>query len=228
MTNNVPAQPSDPRSGPNAQQTRRGVYNPITIEDMENHQQPAWFENLETPQVRLLIALLFTIIFSIAWYRPEFSTLAIIVVVACLLYRLEPWQRKLAATPLFLAAIRFYLFLPAYSADLAAHIDPFTRRQDYTPGGQFGVSWILAFLSVCLFFMPRKESVTLKIVVVESLAVVLSGLLPAASFLSIFAMFNYTLFFAVAFGLFFDLKPNARALFSSTMVNASVPSPTHS
>jgi len=225
MTNNVPTQPTDPRGGPNAQQTRRGVYNPITIEDMENHQQPVWFANLETPQARLLIALLFTIIFGIAWYRPELAILTIIVVVFCLLYRLEPWQRKLATAPLLLAAIRFYLVLPA---DFAAQIDPFTRRQSYTPGGQFGVSWILAFLSVCLFFMPRKESVTLKIVVVEAIVVILSSLLPGEGFLTVLAVCNYTLFFTVSVGLFLDLKPSARALFSSTAVNAGPPSPTHS
>jgi len=228
MNSNASNQPADPRCGPNAQQTRRGVYNPITVEDIENHQQPAWFENLETPQARLLIALLFTIIFGIAWYRPEFSMLTTIVVVVCLLYRLEPWQRKLARAPLLLAAIRFYLVFPVHSADLAAQIDPFTRRQSYTPGGQFGVSWILAFLSVCLFFMPRKESVTLKIVVVEALAVILSSLLPGEGFLTILAVCNYMLFFTVSVGLFLDLKPSARALFSTATVNAGAPSPTHS
>lgn len=66
--------------------------------------------------------------------------------------------------------------------------------------------WILAFLSACLFFMPRTESATVKIVVLESFLVVLSSLLPGEGFLMIFAIFNYTLFFAMAVGLFADLK----------------------
>jgi hypothetical protein len=173
------------------------------------------------------VALLFTVIFGIAWRRPEFSPLTIIVLVGCLLYRLEAWQRKLATAPLVLAAIRFYLLLSAFSAEVTGQLNPLTGRPSYTTGREFGISWIPAFLSVCLFFMPRKESVTLKIVVVEAVAVILSSLLPGEGFLAILATCNYTLFFVVAVGLLLDLKPGARALFSNTPVNAAAPSPTH-
>lgn len=204
MTNNAPGQPTDPRAG-SSSQTDRNVYNPIRIANPEDHQQPDWFANLETPHARMLVALLFALIFGIAWQRPEFSTLTIVVVVGCLLYRLEPWQRKLATVPLLLAGIRFYLLLPAYSAEVIG-LNPVRGRPSSIPGRELGIPWILVFLSVCLFFMPRKESATLKIVVVESIAVVLSSLLPGEGFLTILAIFNYTLFFAVAVGLFVDLK----------------------
>ena len=212
MTNNASGQPGDPRRGSGIQATPRGVYNPITIEDARDHQQPSWFANLETPHAKALVALLFAVIFGIAWRRPEFSLLTTVVLVGCLMYRLEPWQRKLAAAPLLLAAIRLFLFIPTYGVDLALQIDPFTRRQDYTPGGTFGVSWILAFLSACLFFMPRKESVTLKIVIVEAFAVILSSLLPGQGFLTILSIINTVLFFTVVVGLFLDLQPGNRAL----------------
>jgi hypothetical protein len=204
MTNNAPGQPTDPRAG-SSSQPGRSAYNPIRIENPGNHQQPDWFESLETPHAQMLVALLFALIFGIAWRRPEFSPLTIVVVVGCLLYRLEPWQRKLATVPLLLAGIRFYLLLPAYSAEVIGP-NPIRGNPSSIPGGELGIPWILAFLSVCLFFMPRKESATLKIVVVESIAVVLSSLLPGEGFLTILAIFNYTLFFAVTIGLFVDLK----------------------
>lgn len=204
MTNNAPGHPNDPRAGVSGQ-SRRGVYNPIRIETPEDHQQPAWFENLETAYARMLVALLFALIFGIAWRRPEFSPLTVIVVVGCLLYRLEAWQRKLASVPLLLAAIRFYLLVPAFSAEVIGP-NPIRGNPYSLPGSESSIPWFLAFLSVCLFFMPRGESTTLKIVVLESFAVVLSGLLPGEGFLAILALFNYTLFFALAVGLFVDLK----------------------
>jgi len=204
MTNNASDQPTDPRPSASPQ-TRRGVYNPIRIENPEDHQQPDWFENLETPTARLFVALLFTLIFGISWRRPEFSSLTIIVMVGCLLYRLDTWQRRLATAPLLLAAIRFCLLLPAYSVEMAGP-NPIRGNPNYPPAGDSSVPWILAFLSACLFFMPRTESATTKIVVLESFLVVLSSLLPGEGFLIIFAIFNYTLFFAMAVGLFADLK----------------------
>lgn len=204
MTNNASGQPTDPRTSGSGQ-AGRGVYNPIRIENPENHKQPDWFENLETPNARALVALLFALIFGIACRRPEFSPLTIIVVVGCLLYRLEASQRKLATVPLLLAAIRFYLLLPAYAAEVIG-LNPFHGGPNYTPGWELSLPWIPAFLSVCLFFMPRGEYTTLKIIVVESFVVVFSSLLPGEGFLAILAIFNYTLFFAVTVGLFIDLK----------------------
>jgi ABC-type tungstate transport system substrate-binding protein len=79
-----------------------------------------------------------------------------------------------------------------------------------------------------LFFMPHKESVTLKIVVAEAFALILSSFLPGQGFLTILSIINTMLFFTVIVGLFLDLKPGARALFSETRVQAGAPSPTHS
>ena len=221
MTNNAPNEPNGPRMNGTTQQTPRGVYNPITVGGNGKQEEPSWFEaGLESPIVRPLLMGLFAVIFGIAWLRPEFSPLTIIVLVGCLLYRLEPWQRKIATAPLLLAAIRFYLFLPSYSAEVAPHINPFTGKADSTPGGPYGVPWMLAFLSVCLFFLPRKHSTTLKIVVGESLAVILSSFLPVSGFLAILAMFNYTLFFAVGIGLLVDLKPGLQALLTDGSAHA--------
>ena len=220
MTNNITGQGSEKRGGQSSNQ--RGVYNPITLD--EGPEEGTFLGELESPLVRLFVALLFAVIFGIAWTRPEFGPLTVLVLAGCLLYRLESWQRKLAAAPLILAAIRLCLLLPAYVTDWTSGINPFAGTVSHTPGGDSGIPWMPAFLSVCLFFLPRTDSITLKIVVVEALAVILSSLLPGAGFVTIVAMLHYTLFFAVVVGLMLDLKPSWRAMFLSAraFVPASV------
>jgi hypothetical protein len=204
MTNNVPRQ--------------SGVYNPITLGPSapgDGNDENDWSGSFESPLVRLFVALLFTTIFTVAWKRPEFGPVTILVLAGCLLHRLEPWQRKLAAAPLILAAIRLCLLLPAYVADWSGGINIFNGLPSRVPGGDSGIPWLPAFLSVCLFYLPKKDSITLKIVAVEAMAVILSSLLPGEGFLSVLAIFHYTLFFAISVGLVLDLKPGVRALFAS-------------
>src|SRR6266849_122530 len=170
MTNNISGQTPGQRKKESS--SPRGVYNPITLE--EGKEEGTFLGELESPLVRLFVALLFAVIFGIAWTRPEFGPLTILVLAGCLLYRLESWQRKLAAAPLILAAIRLCLLLPAYVTDWTNGINPFNGMVSRTPGGDSGIPWIPAFLSVCLFFLPLTDSITLKIVMVEALAVILS------------------------------------------------------
>jgi hypothetical protein len=211
MTNDLTGQSPEKRGGQSSNQ--RGVYNAIMVD--EGKEEDKFLGELESPVVRLFVALLFAVIFGIAWTRPELGPLTILVLTGCLLYRLESWQRKLAAAPLILAAIRLCLLLPAYVMDWTSGINPFAGTVSHRPGGDSGIPWIPAFLSVCLFFLPRTDSITLKIVVVEALAVILSSLLPGAGFVTIVAMLYYTLFFAVVVGLMLDLKPSWRAMFAS-------------
>ena len=198
------------KPGPN----KPGVYNPITLG--EGNGRNDWADNLDSPLVRLFVALLFTTIFTVAWKRPEFGPVTMLVLAGCLLYRLEPWQRKLAAAPLILAAIRLCLLLPAYVTDWTGGINIFGTTPSRVPGGDSGIPWLPAFLSVCLFYLPKKDSITLKIVAFEAMAVILSSLLPGEGFLSVLGIFHYTLFFAIGVGLILDLKPGVRSLFTGT------------
>jgi len=195
-----------------------GVYNPVTFgpgTPGDGNGENDWSGNFESPLVRLFVALLFATIFTVAWERPEFGPVTLVVLAACLLHRLEPWQRKLAAAPLILATIRLSLLVPAYFADWNPRINPFNGAFSHMPG-DLGMFWLPTFLSVCLFYLPKKDSITLKIVVVEAMTVILSSLLPGEGFLSVLGIFHYTLFFAITIGLVLDLKPSVRALFAST------------
>src|SRR5215469_15253653 len=203
MTNHSNQPPKTP--------TPRGVYNPVTLPEQDEE-----FGPLDSRMMRLLAALLFTIIFVVTWKRPEFSPLTILVLAGCLLHRFDERQRRLATAPLVLAAIRLCLMLSAQlTGPGSSH--PFAGMPIALPvvrtTADWGITWIPAFLSVCLFYLPRKDSITLKIVGLEAIAVILSSLLPGDGFASVLAVFNATLFFAVTVGLLFDLKPGLRDLF---------------
>ncbi len=93
-----------------------------------------------------------------------------------------------------------------------------------------GITWIPAFLSACLFYLPRKNSITLKIVTFESIALILSGLLPGDGYTAVLTVFNATLFFAVTIGLLLDLKPGMKDLFRApqyqpTPIRVHIPPP---
>jgi hypothetical protein len=211
MTKNLSGQNPEKRTGQSA--SPRGVYNPITLDD--EREEGEFLGQLDSPLVRPVVALLFATIFGIAWTRPEFGPLTILVLAGCLLYRLESWQRKPAAAPLILAAIRLCLLMPAYVTHWTSPSNPLLGALSQKPGGDSGIPWIPAFLSVCLFYLPRSGSVTLKIVVVEAMVAILSSLLPADGFVAILAMLNYTLFFVVVVGLLLDLKPGLQTMFES-------------
>lgn len=208
MTNNFSNQPPSPTP---KSQSPRGFYNPIRLGDSDEE-----FGLLDSRLMRLLAALLFTIIFVVTWKRPEFAALTILVLAGCLLYRLDERQRKLATAPLILAAIRLCLMLSAPIAG-AGSFPLFSGSPVAIAlnggAGNWGVTWIPVFLSVCLFYLPGKDSITLKIVAFEAIAVILSSLLPGEGFASVLTIFNATLFFAVTIGLLFDLKPGLRELF---------------
>ena len=210
MTNNPSGQNPERRSGQSS--SPRGVYDPITLS--EEKEEGAFLGEIESPIVRAFVALLFAVIFGIAWYRPEFGPLTVLVLAGCLLYRLEAWQRKLAAAPLILAAIRLCLLMPAYVTHWSGS-SPLLGALSQKPGSDSGFPWIPAFLSVCLFYLPKTGSITLKIVVVEALAAILSSLLPGDGFVTIVGMLNSTLFFVVVVGLLLDLKPGLQTMFAS-------------
>ena len=220
MTNHSNQPPKTP--------TPRGVYNPVTLPEQDEE-----FGPLDSRMMRLLAALLFTIIFVVTWKRPEFSPLTILVLAGCLLHRLDERQRRLATAPLILAASRLCLML---SSELAGpgSFSWFKSAQVAMPltssVADWGITWIPTFLSVCLFYLPRKDSITLKIVAFEAIAVILSSLLPGDGYATVLAVFNATLFFAVTVGLLFDLKPGLRDLFRTPMyqqtpIRVQIPTP---
>jgi len=70
--------------------------------------------------------------------------------------------------------------------------------------------WMPLLLASCLFYMPKFPTYTEKILLVLSLILLLSGLLPGNGFGVIFVTTQYFLFLAIAIGLGIDLTQNGR------------------
>jgi hypothetical protein len=73
------------------------------------------------------------------------------------------------------------------------------------------------FFSACLVFIPRRDSVTFKIILAGSCLLLASGLLPGEGFVAIFYLLDGTLFLAIVVGVFIDLKS-----YVPTQVHSSV------
>ena len=64
--------------------------------------------------------------------------------------------------------------------------------------------WLPLFFAVSLFYMPRYETITGKILLIISLLLLVSGLLPGNGFEVIFVTIQYFLFIAIVIGLGID------------------------
>jgi hypothetical protein len=71
--------------------------------------------------------------------------------------------------------------------------------------------WLPLFFAVCLFYMPRFETCTGKILMVGSVLLLVSGLLPGGGFEVIFITTQYFLFIAIVVGLAVDFARKAPA-----------------
>jgi hypothetical protein len=196
-----PSVPNQPR-----RDVPRGAYNPITLDDL---QKPSEFSMealagpLDTNTARSFAAILFVVIFVFSHRVLEFSPLIVVVLLGGLLYRMNKRERLIAGAPVTFAAVRLAMLLTErYSPwDTSSYSAP----PGMLHGTDIGVPWMPLFLSVCLFYMPVRDSYTSKLVFWDSVVLLLSGLLPVDVFWVIFAFVLYTLFPCIATALVFDL-----------------------
>ena len=178
-------------------------YNPITFNDLQRPTQSSaedLFRGLTNPAPRWAVAPLFGFAFFYIERMPFFAPLTILILLSCLLSRMENDVRKIAAVPLTLSAIKLSFEM---SSQLA-----YNFWVPGTPGSSndVGFLWLPIFFSACLVFIPVRESVTFRIVLAGSCLLLASGLLPGQGFLCIFYLINYLLFIAIVAGIFVDLK----------------------
>lgn len=195
------------RSAPN--QARRDVprsaYNPITVDDLRKPSESgleALVGPLDTTVARSSAAVFFVLLFVFSGRVLEFAPAIILVLLAGLLYRMNKRERQIAGAPLTFAGARLAVLL-------AERFSPWDTSAYATPGlfhsTDIGVPWMPLFLSVCLFYMPVKDTYTSKLIFWDSVVLLLSGLLPVDSFWVVFAAVLYTLFAGMAIALAFDL-----------------------
>jgi hypothetical protein len=186
--------------------TRKG-YNPITADDVRNAYDSPFFAGLETSSARALGGILFFVIFVVSRNVLPVSAIVLVVLLACLLYRMDKRERQIAAIPLTFSAVRLgfqiseqlSLWRPRYGspADALAASRAF----------ESGIHWLPLFFCAYLFYSPWKQSYTSRLVFWYSMILVLSGLLPGEGYLYICSMLFYTLFVALIITLVLDLHP---------------------
>jgi hypothetical protein len=101
MTTNSPNQPNN---GP-----RQNGYNPVTLDNVARPLQSPWQDylgELRDPVTRCVAAPLLFFIFVFSGRDPLLAPLTLLVLLGCLLIRLENHPRQIAAVPLTLAAIK--------------------------------------------------------------------------------------------------------------------------
>jgi hypothetical protein len=195
-----PSVPNQPR-----RDVPRGTYNPITLDDLPKPSESGIEElvgPLDTNTARSFAGTLFVVIFVFSQRVLEFAPLIIVVLLGGLLYRMNKRERLIAGAPLTFAAVRLAMLL-------AERFSPwdtsFYSRPGVFPASDIGFPWMPLFFSVCLFYMPVKDTYTGKLIFWDSVVLLLSGLLPVEGYAVVFAVVLYTLFIGVAITLAYDL-----------------------
>ena len=157
-------------------------------------------------------ALAFVALYLASQRYAEAAPLEILVLVACVMLRLNRRERQLAAVPVVVAGTRLVLEMATRFARLPflqsaeRAMAPANAAVNWNPQA-FGVTWVPLFCSICLFYMPKRTAVTAKVILVCSVVQLMTGLLPGEGYLYIFAMVQMALFVAVGIGLIFDFVP---------------------
>ena len=195
-----PGVPNQPR-----QHVPRGGYNPITLDDLQKPSESgleALIGPLETNVARSCAAIFFVLMFVFSHRVLALAPLIIVVLLGGLLYRMNKRERLIAGAPLTFAAARLAMLLVERFSPWDTS---FYSRPGIFPASDVGIPWMPLFLSVCLFYMPVKNTYTSKLIFWDSVVVLLSGLVPVDGFSVIFSAVLYTLFTGIAIALAFDL-----------------------
>jgi hypothetical protein len=195
-----PSKPEPPR-----RDVPRGTYNPITLDDLQKPGESpseALRGPLDTNQTRSFAAVLFVLIFIFSRRFLPVAPVIIVVLLGGLLYRMNKREQLIAGAPLTFAAVRLAMLLSErfFMWDTSAYSTPGTLQAN-----DIGLPWMPLFFSVCLFYMPVKETYTSKVIFWNSTILLLSGLLPGDGFSVVFVLVLYALFLGIAIALACDL-----------------------
>jgi hypothetical protein len=196
MTMNSSHQPTDT--------PQQNGYNPITLDDVQRRaSSPSsdYIGGLGEPWARWVATPLLGFLFVYAQRVPIAAPLTIVVLLGCLFARMDHHPRQIAGVPLTLAAIKLTFQMGSHMDFSGPHGMPVDFAMDYP-----GFVWLPMFFAICLVYMPRRDSVTFKIVFAGSSVLLASGLLPGQGFVGVFYVFDTTLFVAIIVGIFLDLK----------------------
>jgi hypothetical protein len=214
MTNNQTNQPFEPfrvqspllqNSGQTAAPGRQGSGGPGAPSG------PGWdtpFGSFHWSEARWLVMILFAAIYWAAARDRLLQPLTLLVLLACLLFKMDPRSRNIAGVPLSLAALKL-----VYQMNPGATVMPGTQilLPENVKAAMTGLPWVPMFLAVCIFYLPQKATVTGTITRSAAIGLLISGLIPGDGYLIVLAMVQYTLFIGVLVGLIADFSTNGAA-----------------
>jgi hypothetical protein len=192
-----------PSTSPSSQQP--GGYKPVTWDDIQKSalsQSSPWLMNLGE-NTRLLVAPLFIVIFFLSQTVPPLAPVTILVLLGCLLARLEARIRNIVAVPMTISAIVLTVHVMQSTSIIPS---TFANNPFNTTLSTYGLPWLPIFFAACLLYIPATDSATFKLVMAESFLLLFSGLVPGSGCLIIFLMVYYTLFVAIVIAIFHDIK----------------------
>jgi hypothetical protein len=178
----------------------RATYNPITLEDLQHHED-RFLRGMETPLAKRWAAILFAAIFFLGRHLYFMAPLMVVVLLACFLYRLNARERAIAAVPATFAAIRLGTLL---GEDLT--LNAASNYSTIAPLQTSGVMWLPLFLAACLFFTPWRFSLTSRAVFWQAVVYLMSGLLPLQGFFVLSTILAFWMFVIITFTLIRDLS----------------------
>jgi len=171
------------------------------------------FEGFHGTHGRALAGFLFVPALLLPQFRPMFSAIAVLLLLGCVLYRLNTRRRRIAAAPMILSST---ILISQIGAGDANYLRSGIYSLPLCSMWNGIVGWLPLFLAACLFFAPEFSTYSEKIMMGISLLVLGSGLLPSRGFVAIFVATQYFLFIAVAVGLGLDFKEHWNGLTTQT------------
>ena len=157
---------------------------------------------------QILAGLLFALSYMLLARDPAFSSVTLLVLLACALFRMDEYKRRIAQVPLLLSTLML-------SGHLFSSVRPLSFPSTAT-NVKFDAPWLPLFFAVCLFYMPNGQNYTRKILLSFSVLLLSCGLLPGDGYVVIFAGVQYVLFAVIFIGLSIDfsVRPHSTAKIS--------------
>jgi hypothetical protein len=138
-------------------------------------------------------------LFLIAYFAvPDCTPLAVMALLACTLYRLDDYKRRIAAVPVSFAAMMLASRICGAAFPLVGH----------TTGLAPTAAWVPFFLAACILYMPKQPSITNNFFLALAGLILVSGLLPGDAYVGVFATAQVFMFMGLVTCLAIDFARN--------------------
>jgi hypothetical protein len=141
---------------------------------------------------------LFAGLYWLVQKNPTFCTLTIFVLLACVMFRLDPSRRRLALAPITFAAIMLASRMGQYLLKPLPAVGKIVLPSD------LGLTWLPLFFAISLFYMPSRPSYSGNFLIAGSVLLLAAGLLPGNGFIAVFNASQYFVFVALIIVLAVD------------------------